>query len=281
MASKNDAPSIDAHVHFWQLARGDYDWLTPDFTAIYRDFAPADLDPLRKVYGIDGVVLVQAAATVAETDYMLGLAAGMPWVRGVVGWVDFADPTAPAEMARLAANRTLRGFRPMIQDIPDDDWMLRSDLDPAFRALIDLDLCFDALTLPRHLENLLALLGRYPELRTVICHGSKPQIRDRAFDAWADDMTALARETTALCKLSGLVTEALPDWTEADLRPYVDHLLATFGPERLIWGSDWPVCTLAASYDAWRRAAESLTAGLTETERAAVFGGNAQAFYRL
>ena len=281
MAPNIDAPSIDAHVHFWQLSRGDYDWLTPDFKAIYRDFAPADLDPLRRSQGIDGVVLVQAAATVAETEYMLGLAAETPWVRGVVGWVDLADRAAPVEMARLAANPRLKGLRPMIQDIPDDDWMLRADLDPAFRALLDLDLCFDALTLPRHLKNLLALLDRYPDLRTVICHGSKPQIRDRAFEAWAADMTALARETGALCKLSGLVTEAAADWRQGDLRPYVDHLLATFGPDRLIWGSDWPVCTLAASYDAWHAAAVSLTADLSESEKAAVFGGTAQAFYRL
>ncbi len=275
------APSIDSHVHLWQLARGDYDWLTPDLAAIYRDFGPDDLDPLRRAHGIDGVVLVQAAATVAETEYMMGLAAETPWVRGVVGWVEFADPGAPAGMARLASNSRLKGLRPMIQDIPDDDWMLRADLDPAFRTLIDLDLCFDALTFPRHLKNLLVLLGRYPDLRTVICHGSKPQIRDRDFEPWAADMKILAQETRALCKLSGLVTEAAPDWTEADLRPYVDHLLAIFGPDRLIWGSDWPVCTLAAPYDVWRAAAESLTAGLSETERAAVFGGNAERFYRL
>jgi len=275
------APSIDAHVHLWRLARGDYDWLTPDFAAIYRDFAPGDLDPLRQGHGIDGVVLVQAAATVAETEYLLTLAAETPWVRGVVGWVEFADPTAPAEMARLAADPWLKGFRPMIQDIPDDDWMLRPDLDPAFRALLDLDLCFDALTLPRHLKNLLVLLDRYPDLRTVICHGSKPQIRDRAFEPWAADMTLLARETSALCKLSGLVTEAVPEWTEADLRPYVNHLLEIFGPSRLIWGSDWPVCTLAAPYDAWRAAAEVLTAALSDAEKAAIFGGNAERFYRL
>ena len=274
-------PQSDAHVHFWELARGDYDWLTPDFAAIYRDFAPGDLDPLRQQQGIDGVVLVQAAATVAETEYMLGLGAATPWVKGVVGWVEFADPAAPAEMARLAANPLLKGLRPMIQDIPDDDWMLRRDLDPAFRALIDLDLRFDALTLPRHLKNLLRLLERYPELPTVICHGAKPQIRDRAFEAWADDMTALARETRTLCKLSGLVTEAAPDWREADLRPYVDHLINVFGPQRLIWGSDWPVCTLAASYDDWRAAALSLTVELNDAEKAALFGSNAVRFYGL
>ncbi len=275
------APSIDSHVHLWQVARGDYGWLTPDLTAIYRDFGPGDLDPLRRKHGIDGVVLVQAAATVAETEYLLGLAAETPWIWGVVGWVEFADPTAPAKMARLAADPWLKGLRPMIQDIPDDDWMLRPDLDPAFRALIDLDLRFDALTFPRHLKNLLELLGRYPDLRTVICHGSKPQIRDRAFEPWASDMKTVAEETSALCKLSGLVTEAAPDWTEADLKPYVDHLLEVFGPSRLIWGSDWPVCTLAAPYDIWRTTAESLTADLSEAEKAAVFGGNAQSFYRL
>lgn len=272
---------IDAHVHLWRLARGDYDWMTPDLTAIYRDFAPQDLDPLRRRHGIDGVVLVQAAATVAETEFMLATAAETDWVKGVVGWVEFSDPDAPATIERLAADPLLKGLRPMIQDIPDDDWVLRPDLDPAFRALMDLGLRFDALTFPRHLKNLLRLLARYPELPTVIDHGSKPQIRDGAFDNWATDMTTLSRETNALCKLSGLVTEAKPDWTPDDLKPYVAHLLETFGPDRLIWGSDWPVCTLAASYHTWHETALALTSDLTDAQKAAVFGGKAVSFYGL
>lgn len=272
---------IDAHVHLWRLARGDYHWMTPDLTAIYRDFTPRDLDPLLRRHGVEGVVLVQAAATVAETEFMLATAAEADWVRGVVGWVEFSDPDAPAVIERLAADPRLKGLRPMIQDIPDDDWMLRPDLDPAFRALMAQGLRFDALTFPRHLKNLLRLLARYPEMPTVIDHGSKPQIRDAAFDDWGADMAELAKETTAYCKLSGLVTEAGADWTPGDLKPYVGHLLEVFGPERLIWGSDWPVCTLAASYDTWRETALALTSDLTDAERAAVLGGNAVAFYGL
>ncbi len=272
---------IDAHVHVWRLARGDYDWMTPDLEAIYRDFTPQDLDPLRRRHGTDGVVLVQAAATLAETDFMLARAAETDWVKGVVGWVEFSDPDAPATIERLVQDPLLKGLRPMIQDIPEDDWMLRPDLDPAFRALMAQGLRFDALTFPRHLKNLLRLLARYPELPSVIDHASKPQIRDDAFDDWAADMAALAKETAALCKLSGLVTEAKPDWRSEDLKPYVEHLLQVFGPERLIWGSDWPVCTLAASYHTWRETALALTADLSDAERAAVFGGNAVAFYGL
>ena len=272
---------IDSHVHLWRLERGDYGWLTPELAPIYRDFAPPDLEPLLTRHGIDGVVLVQAAASVAETEFLLSVAAETPWVEGVVGWVEFSDPRAPETIAHLAEHRYFKGLRPMIQDIPDIDWMLRANLDPAFRALIELDLAFDALVMPWHLENLRTLLARYPDMRTVICHGAKPQIRDGAFDGWAAVMAAIARETAALCKLSGLVTEAAVGSTVDDFKPYVDHLIDAFGPARLLWGSDWPVCTLAVGYGDWRLAAETLTGGLGADQRAAVFGGNAIDFYRL
>lgn len=272
---------IDAHQHFWNPARGDYGWLTPELKPLYRSFGPEDLAPLLEEAGIQGTVLVQAAPSVAETEYMLGIADATPFVKGVVGWCDFASPACVEEIDRLARHPLLKGFRPMIQDIPDVDWMLRPELDPAFRALVAHDLAFDALTFPRHLDNLLLLAERYPDLRMVVDHGSKPSIRDRAFDDWARGMERMARDTGASCKLSGLVTEAAPDWTVEDLRPYVDHLLATFGAGRMIFGSDWPVCTLAASYQRWVDAAEELTQACSAGERLALFGGNAIAFYRL
>ena len=272
---------IDAHQHFWSLERGDYGWLTPDKEPIYRDFLPADLKPLLAAAGIEGTILVQAAPTVAETEFMLGLASEEPFIRGVVGWVDFENPSAPEDIARLSKQSALVGLRPMIQDIADDAWMLGEGLVTAFGALIAADLTFDALTLPRHLPALRALLLRHPNMRTVIDHGSKPMIRDRIMDGWDQDMVALASETSVFCKLSGLVTEAHADWTVDDLRPYVDHLLDTFGPDRLIWGSDWPVCTLASSYGRWVEVTGELLFGLTEGETSAILGGNAARAYRM
>ncbi|MBO9477878.1 amidohydrolase family protein [Shimia sp. R11_0] len=270
---------IDAHQHFWSLARGDYGWLTETLAPIYRDFLPDDLSPLLAQAGIEGTVLVQAAPTVAETTFMLSLAAEHDFIKGVVGWVDFDAADAPYQIETLAADAALVGLRPMIQDIADPDWMLGDALTPAFEALVAQDLTFDALTLPPHLGNLRKLLKRHGDMRVVIDHASKPYIRDGEIAGWAEDMTALAQETQAFCKLSGMVTEAAEDWRTEDLRPYVDHLLTTFGPERLIWGSDWPVCTLASSYARWLETTDALLSDLSDTDRAAILGGNAARAY--
>ena len=203
---------IDAHQHFWQLNRGDYGWLTPDLKPLYRDFMPDDLTPHLQQTGIDGTILVQAAPTIAETEFLLKIADETPFVLGVVGWVDFAASSAVEDIARLAENPALVGLRPMIQDIADDDWMLRPDLAPAFDAMIKADLTFDALVLPRHLPRLRKLLSRYPDLRTVIDHGAKPDISGGQFDTWANDISIIANESSAYCKLSGLLTEAGADW---------------------------------------------------------------------
>jgi L-fuconolactonase len=272
---------IDAHQHFWDPARGDYGWLTPAMGPIHRPFAPSDLAPILAHHRIDGTILVQAAPTVAETEYLLGLAATAPFVKGVVGWVDFENKADLGAIERLSANPRLKGFRPMIQDIADDGWMLRPALRWAFDALAERGLAFDALIKPRHLTNLLRLAERHPGLRIVVDHGAKPSIKDGAFDDWARDMAAVAANTNATCKLSGLVTEAGPDWSASGLKPYVNHLLAVFGPNRLMFGSDWPVSLLAASYDRWLETAEALTAALDPAARAEVFGGSAARFYRL
>ncbi len=272
---------IDAHQHFWTLARGDYGWLTPDLDVIYRDFTPNDLAPMLKDAGIEGTVLVQAAPTEAETEYMLSLADETPFIKGVVGWVDFEASDAATQIAALDAHPALIGLRPMIQDIADPLWMLGDALTPAFTELIARGLTFDALTLPQHLGPLRNLLARHPDMKVVIDHGSKPLIRDALLEGWAEDMAALASETNAWCKLSGLVTEAASDWTVDDLRPYVDHLLNTFGPSRLIWGSDWPVCTLASSFERWLETTDLLLCQLSSSERDAVMGGNAARAYNL
>jgi len=270
---------IDSHQHFWRVNRGDYFWMSPDDRVLYRDYGPEDLQPLLARHGIDRTILVQAAQTVAETEFMLEIAQAAPFVAGVVGWVEFADPDAPQAIARLAANPLIVGFRPMVQDIADDDWLARPDLAPAFRALVGHHLVFDALVLPRHLPRLLVVADRHPDLAIVVDHGAKPFIRDRILDPWRADMAAIAARPNTVCKLSGLVTEAGTDWTVEDLRPYVDHLLAVFGPGRLLWGSDWPVVNLAGGYDRWREATQALTGSLSETEQAALLGGNAARIY--
>ena len=274
---------IDAHQHFWTPGRGDHDWMPQDNPVLNRTYLPSDLAPILQGLDIDGTVLVQAAATVNETEYMLGLADGSGFVKGVVGWVDFENPQDAKTLKRLKGHPRFKGVRPMIQDIADEAWMLRPDVQWAYATLCDLDLTFDALGFPRHLGHFATLFQRYPSLRVVIDHGMKPQIRSpsaAAFEVWADGMSRLA-DTGAYCKFSALITEANPDWTPEILQPYATHILQAFGPERVMWGSDWPVCRLRAEYDVWHDAAHILTAHLTEQAQANIFGATAQRFYRL
>jgi len=270
---------IDAHQHFWDISRGDYGWLTPALGKIYRNFEPQDLKPLLRDTGVDATILVQAAPTVSETEYLLKIAEQEPFILGVVGWADFEAADASHTIAKLARAPKLVGLRPMIQDIADPDWMLKPQLDPAFNALIKADLTFDALVLPQHLENLHHLLQRYPKLRVVIDHGAKPPISEQQFDDWARMISQIAQETNAYCKLSGLATEANEDWQPTDLDRYIRHMINCFGVERLIWGSDWPVATLAVEYSAWFELAQSYYPDTQQ--RSAVFGDNASRAYKI
>ncbi len=272
---------IDAHQHFWSLARDDYGWLSPDDRVLYRDFGPDDLGPHLARAGILRTVVVQAAPTLAETRYLLGLAATTDWVAGVVGWVDLASAEVEQNLDSFVSHAAFRGVRPMIQDIADDDWMLRDSLTLGLRALAQRNLSFDALVVPRHLPRLIRLLERHPDLSVVVDHAAKPPIRAGDFDSWASEIARMARQTNAYCKLSGLVTEAAGNWTPADLHPYVAHLLECFGSQRLMWGSDWPVVDLAGGFDRWRQASLELLAHLSDFECAAIFGGNAARFYAL
>ena len=270
---------IDSHQHFWRTSRGDYGWLTPELTPLYRDFEPEDLAPALARHDIARTILVQAAPTSAETEFMLEIARHWAPAAGVVGWAEFAAADAPQAIARLAGDALLVGLRPMVQDIADDDWLVREDLAPAYRALVEHHLVFDALVLPRHLSRLLVVADRHPDLTIVVDHGAKPEIRHARLDPWRADMAAAAARTNVVCKLSGLVTEAAPDWTVDHLRPYVDHLLAIFGPQRLLWGSDWPVVNLAGGYHRWRDATAALLAALSDEDRSAILGGNAERIY--
>ncbi len=272
---------VDSHQHFWAPARGDYDWMgsSDALRPLRRDFHPRHFEAFRARHAIDRTVLVQAAATVAETEYMLGLADATEWIGKVVGWIDFEDPAHLKHLQRFGRHRKFAGVRPMIQDIPDTDWMLRPDIQWAFEAIIDLDLTFDALGYPIHLDNFLRLIGRYPKLRVVVDHCMKPRVRDGAFDGWAQGIARIAGETQAFCKLSGLATEASPQWSVETLKPYARHVIEAFGPERVMWGSDWPVLELNGTYDSWRAAAETIVGEGPGT--ATIFGGTAATFYRL
>lgn len=282
VATPAATPRIDAHQHVWRLDRGDYGWLGPELNAIYRDFTLADLRPLLTEAAITGTVLVQAAPTVAETEFLLRVAnESDSLVRGVVGWVDMAAADAVSTLARLARDPLLKSIRPMLQDLPDPDWILRSDVDRVLSAFPGLGLRFDALVKPPQLQALLCMLERHPMLDVVIDHGAKPPIASGARQPWAALIAAVARHPRVHCKLSGLVTEAASGWTTDTLAPYVDHLLACFGPERLLWGSDWPVVNLGGGYVRWVAATTTLLRGLADAECAAIMGGNAQRFYGL
>jgi L-fuconolactonase len=270
---------FDSHQHFWRLRRGDYDWMSPELKPIYRDFLPDHLRPILSSHDVRKTVLVQAAATVAETEFLLELADRHEWIAGVVGWVDMESANAIETLERLRLHPKFKGIRPMIQDVPDPDWMLRPQLTPVFDWLERHGLTFDALVKPGHLKSLARLLRRHKGLRTVIDHGGKPDIRGGKFEDWAMDMESLASGSGAFCKLSGLLTEAAPGASYKELAPYIDHLLQCFTPARLMWGSDWPVLHLAADYSTWVSICEQALAKLAATKRNAIWHQNAAAFY--
>lgn len=274
---------VDAHQHFWSLQRPDYGWLTPDLAPLYRDYLPEDLQPLLAASGVDRTVLVQAAATEAETRYLCELAGRCGFVAGIVGWVDMTrgDFAARLEALRSHAAGRLKGIRPMLQDLADDAWVATPGLDDAFEALAQSTLAFDALVFPRHLPWLQQRLDRTPQLRVVIDHAAKPPIARGALEDWREALAPLARREGVYCKLSGLLTEAGPGWQPAQVRPFIDCVLDLFGSERVLWGSDWPVLNLVADYPGWFELAQTCLAGHGAAAVDRVFGGNATHFYRL
>ena len=275
---------VDAHHHVWHLDRGDYGWLhpSPALQPIYRDFDLDELRPQLRRAGVDASVLVQAAPTLQETQFLLEVARGnSDVVRDVVGWADLAAADAHDVLARLASNPLLKSLRPMLHDEPDAYWILRPEVRRALAVMRGLGLRFDALVKSQHLQPLLRVLDQHPDLAVIIDHCAKPAIARGEWQPWADGLAAIAKHPRACCKLSGLVTEAGAKWSVALLRRYVDHVLDCFGSDRMIWGSDWPVVTLAASFARWSEATDELLAGLSSEARDAVRGGNAIRFYGL
>ncbi len=268
---------IDAHMHFWEPSRGDYGWLNAnDLPTLFRPYGPDDIADTLATLGVDGVVAVQAAPTEDETRYLFALARRYPLIKGVVGWVDMAAPDAPARIVALVKDGggLLKSIRPMLQDIAEVAWVARPELDAAFDALITHDLAFDALVKVPHLPALKERLARSPGLRVIIDHGAKPDIAGDGMAAWTDAMAPFAAMPDVFCKLSGLLTEA-GDKDAAAVDPYAHWLIDNFGASRLVFGSDWPVLTLASNYTSWFDQAKRLI------DDPAVFGLNAQRFYKL
>lgn len=274
---------IDAHQHFWRLQRGDYGWLTPEAGALYRDFEPADLLPELLAAGIAATVLIQAAPTEAETRFLLELADRHPVIAGVVGWIDFEAADAPQRIRALVRDGRgkLKGLRPMAQDLEDPEWLSRPALDDAFQALVDCDLTFDALVKPRNMPALIRRLQMHPGLRSVLDHGGKPQAAHAVRSDWGKHIAQLARSTPAYCKLSGLLTEAPSEVGPIELDLVTATLFEHFGAERIIWGSDWPVVTVRASYRRWFDLSRELVRRHAQGHEYAVFAGNAARFYQL
>lgn len=276
--------TIDAHFHIWQLSRGDYGWLSPDrpdLAPIYRDITIADWQAQSAPHGVTGGVLVQAAPTEAETRDLLKQAQTRDAVLGVVGWVDWLAADAPERIRALALHPKLKGLRPMLQDITDPAWILQSALTPALQAMVDGDLVFDALVKSAHLPHILTLAKRHPALRMVIDHAAKPNMATGEWQPWADGIARTAAETSAYCKLSGMLNEAGPNPQPGAVGRWAQHVLACFGPQRVVWGSDWPVLELAGSYAGWWEESRQILSSLSEAEQAAVMGGNARELYRL
>ncbi len=269
---------IDAHLHCWRIGRNDCTWPPPNLAAIHRDFEIDEWQREAGPHGISAGVLVQSQPSELDTSWLLEIAEKDARVAAVVGWVDLSARGAPERIAALARRAKLRGLRPMLQDLPQDDWILFSELTDAIEAMIEHGLCFDALVKPWHLRYLLRFAQRHLRLQIVIDHAGKPDIAHGALEPWRAQMMELAALPNVVCKLSGLLTEAGERNGAGGLRPYVDHLLQTFGPQRLLWGSDWPVLNLVADYAQWFRLADALT-GLCGAEREAVFGGNTARFY--
>ena len=272
---------IDSHHHLWNPLRGDYGWMPVNDPILSHKYALPDLVSVAAQNGIEKSVLVQAAPSVHETEYMLGIADSTDLIGGVVGWINFENKQDRAQLERLRNHPKLKSIRPMVQDIEDDNWLLRSDIQWAFDAIVDLDLRFDALGFPRHSKPFLDIFQKYPDMKTVIDHCMKPQIADDGFDDWATDIEDLATQTTACIKLSGLVTEAGDRANRDAMQPYVDHVIACFGAERIMYGSDWPVSRLSMEYGDWLNLALALTDQLSELERQAIFANTASRFYGL
>jgi L-fuconolactonase len=273
---------IDSHQHFWRYDPQQYDWITEEMRVLRRDFLPADLLLELRASEMDGSVAVQARQSLEETEFLLELAAKHDHIKAVVGWVDLQSPDVAESLHRFSRSKKFRGVRHVVQGEPDDRFMLRPEFCRGIGCLKDYGLTYDILIYARQLPAASELVARFPEQPFVIDHIAKPGIKAREIRLWAEQMRAIAQSPSVFCKVSGMVTEAdWKNWKDEDILPYLDVVLEAFGPERLMFGSDWPVCLVAASYGRVKSLIEAYTDKLSPHQREAIFGGNAAKFYGL
>lgn len=272
---------IDAHHHLWKYGP-DYGWISNSMSVLKRDFLPRDLKAEIDLAGIGGVVAVQARQTLEETRWLLELASQNEFIKGVVGWAPLAGPNLSAVLAEFAGHPKLKGLRHVIQDEPDERYILGNAFNRGISALEGTGLVYDILIFERHLRHAIAFVDRHPRQVFVLDHIAKPRIREGVLSPWCENLRELARRPNVYCKLSGVVTEAdFASWTEDTLRPYLEAALEVFGPRRLMFGSDWPVCLLAAGYQRWVKVVANATAGLSPGEKDRFWGGTAAEVYQL
>jgi L-fuconolactonase len=273
---------IDSHHHFWIYTPEEYGWISDEMQALRRDFLPRDLQGTIRDSNVVGVVSVQARQSVAESDFLLGIAAVEPWVRGVVGWAPLADPKAGTVLERLAANRKLKGIRHVVQDEPDPDFILRSDFNEGVKLLDRFGLAYDILIYERHLANAIQFVDRHPKQRFILDHVAKPRIREGILEPWNANLREMAKRENVYCKLSGVVTEAACDnWSPADLAPYVEVVIEAFGPKRVMFGSDWPVLLICCPYPVWMETVLGFVSSLSDSEQSRIWAETAIEAYRL
>jgi L-fuconolactonase len=273
---------IDAHHHLWKFDAQEYGWIDDEMQVLRRDFLPADLHKEMVAAGIDGAVAVQARQTVEETRWLLELAGQNDFMKGVVGWVPLVDPKVGGILDRFAANPKLRGVRHVLQDEPDENHMLRDDFNRGIRELKRHSLTYDILIFERHLPQTIRFVDQYPNQKFVVDHLAKPRVKFKALSPWREHLLELAKRPHVYCKISGLATEANhKDWTEEQLQPYIDTVLSAFGPRRVMFGSDWPVCLLAIGYQRWVGIVAKAAARLSEAEQKRLWGETAMEAYGL
>ena len=273
---------IDAHHHLWHYRRDDYPWIRDDMEVLARDFLETELEQEASGCRIDGTVAVQARQSVDETLWLLKTAETSRLIRGVVGWAPIASPEFPKQLSDLQMNPKLKGLRHLIQDEPDDEFILRPDFNRGIAELQPSGLVYDILIFERHLPAAISFVDRHPNQMFVLDHIGKPRIAQHQLEPWRANVRELARRQNVYCKLSGLVTEAdWIKWQPADLRPYVQVVLDAFGPGRILAGSDWPVCLLAAGYDRWFFTLGQFLASLSAAEQSLIYGEVAASVYQL
>jgi L-fuconolactonase len=279
---ENDLLIVDSHQHFWQVGRFDYPWMTPEVEVLCHDYLPATLEPILARNGVGRTILVQASNSAPETQWLLSLAESNPFIAGVVGWVDLQRNDVGRQLDQCASHPKFKGVRHLVESEPADDWLAQDAVVRGLGELAQRGLSYDLLVHTRHLKYAREVIEKTPQLRFVVDHVAKPPIKRAEIDQWAVGLKELAAAGNVWCKLSGLVTEAdWANWRVEDLAPYVDKALEYFGPARLMFGSDWPVCLLAASYDRVLEAFHTLLADLSEEDRDLIFSKNASAFYRI